>query len=229
MRVGASGLAAYDGVVCFICGRYILNNRTRDLAYLHLPTGKSTKARPDKYYLFECPNCHKIAHKRCWYDVGERKEKKGWFGKTTWRLVCPSCGTEIAPARDTRTDWKHGYQIPGHPDEELPELVVNEVLAWKAGSVLGKVGQSIGTFFTAVGLGSLTDPEKSAIARAAIKVGRTLQDIAERVFRLSLPAESHVEIKQGTARGPILFEVKEVRQIQDDDYGRDPLPYHLLS
>ncbi|MFQ5834076.1 MAG: hypothetical protein ACE5H4_15335, partial [Candidatus Thorarchaeota archaeon] len=67
MRVPVEKISKYDGVTCFICGRYVLNNNSKDLAYLQLPTGKEQRAKPDKFFLFACPNCGKIAHKRCWY------------------------------------------------------------------------------------------------------------------------------------------------------------------
>lgn len=196
MRITPDKMNKLDGKVCFICGRYLLNWSSKDLAYLRVYTGKKEKARPDKYYLFACPNCNKIAHKRCWYDVGERKIKKGFFRKPDWNLVCPSCGTSLAPVANARVDWESGYELPGHPDSEIYELFCSDVLAWKAGSVFGKIGQAIDGVFQAVGLGSISNPERSAIAQAAQKVGKTIQDVAERVFRIKLAPEERSQLKE---------------------------------
>jgi ribosomal protein S27E len=196
MRITPDKMNKLDGKVCFICGRYLLNWSTKDLTYLRVYTGKREKARPDKYYLFACPNCNKIAHKRCWYDVGEKKIRKGFFRKPDWNLVCPSCGTSLAPVANARVDWESGYELPGHPDSEIYELICSDVLAWKAGLVFGKIGQAIDGVFQAVGLGSISNPERSAIAQAAQKVGKTIQDVAERVFRIKLAPEERSQLKE---------------------------------
>lgn len=196
MRIPVSKMAQFDGKTCFICGRYLLNSTPNDLAYQMLPNGKSIKSRPDKYYLFSCPNCGRIAHKRCWYDVGEQKHKKGWFGRNEWKIICPECNQQLCSSRSERVDWKKGYQIPHHNDDELIELHVGDVMAWKAGSVFGKIGNAIDSFFQAVGLGSLTDSEANAISAAAARIGKTLRDIAQKVFRLEIPPEKRKEIKE---------------------------------
>jgi len=110
-----------------------------------------------------------VGHKRCWYDVGEKKHKHGWFGKKEWRLICPSCGQQLSSTRTERIDWRKGYQLPGHPDDELLELHTADVLTWKAGSIFGKIGKAIDNFFRAVGLGSLNESETNAITAAAAK------------------------------------------------------------
>jgi hypothetical protein len=197
LKIPVSKLSQFDGKTCFICGKYLLNNTPNDLAYLVLPTGKTMKAKPDKYFLFTCPNCDKIGHKRCWYNVGEQKHKRGWlFGKTEWKLQCPGCGQQLSATRDKRVDWKRGYQIPGHPDDTLMELHTPEVLTWKAGSIFGKIGKAIDNFFKVVGLGSLSESETSAVAVAAAKIGKTIRDIAQKVFRLEVPPEGRAEIEE---------------------------------
>lgn len=185
-----------DGKVCFICGRYLLNWSDKDLAYLKVHTGTKTKAKPDMYHLFACPNCGKMAHKRCWYDVGEKKIRKGFFKKPNWRLTCPSCAAILSPTTSDRVDWERGHELPGHPDSEIYELHSSDVIAWKAGSVFGKIGKAIDGIFQAVGLGSLTNPERNEIARAAQKVGKTIQDVAERVFKLKLTPTERSQMKQ---------------------------------
>ncbi len=200
MRVSIERMKDFDGKTCFICGEFLLNNRRKDLAYHEVHTGRSRLMKPERYHLFACPNCGKIAHKRCWYDVGLQKVKKNFFMTAGWRLVCPSCGFEVAPLTKERKPWNMGYQIPGHPDEELIELWTGDVLAWKAGSLFGKVGKTINNFFRAVGLGSLTDPERSSVARAAEKVGRTLSTIAKQIFKLDIPEEERSEIKALTCQ-----------------------------
>ncbi|MHA1959909.1 MAG: hypothetical protein ACW99U_06740 [Candidatus Thorarchaeota archaeon] len=195
MKVSVDQMDQFDGKACFICGKFLLNNTGNDIAYQETHTGTAAKTQPERYHLFSCPNCGKVAHKRCWYNHGEKKIKKGWFGKKEWKLVCPSCSTEHSPLRGERRDWKRGYQIPGHPDDELLELHTSDVLAWKAGSVFRRVGKAINDFFIAVGLGSLTDSETSSVARAAEKIGKTLREVAQRVFKLDLPSERRSEIK----------------------------------
>ena len=194
MRITPDKMNKLDGRTCFICGKYLLNNTPDDLTYLKVHTGGTMKVKPDTYHLFQCPNCNKLAHKRCWYNVGERKKRKGFFGKE-WQLICPGCGHILSSTRSERTDWKHGYEVPGHPDTDLLELQVPEVMSWKAGSVFGKIGRAINNFFQAVGLGSLTDPERSSVGRAAEKIGKTIHDVAEQVFRLNIPSEKRSEIR----------------------------------
>ncbi len=194
MRITPDKMNKLDGRTCFICGQYLLNNSSNDLAYLKIHTGGTMKIKPDTYFLFPCPNCNKIAHKRCWYDVGERKKRKGFFGKE-WQMVCPDCGHILSSKRPVRLDWNKGYEIPGHPDSELLELQVPEVMSWKAGSVFGKIGRAIDNFFLSVGLGSLSDPERSAIGRAAQRIGKTIQDVAEQVFKLNIPKEQRSELR----------------------------------
>lgn len=200
MRLSVDKIGKLDGKTCFICGKYLLNNTSGDLAYIRLGNGTSTKARPDKYFLFRCPNCQRIAHKRCWYEHGEKKIKKGWFRSPDWQFVCPGCGHVMSDKRPEKIDWKKGYQIPGHPDNELYELVISDVFAWKAGSVFGKVSRAIGDFFTAVGLGSLTSRENRAVRDAADRIGKTFQQVAEKVFRLDLPKEKRSEITSLTCQ-----------------------------
>jgi len=189
-------LSKLDGRTCFICGRYLLNYKESDMAYSEVHTGDSIKTKPPKYFLYECPECKKIAHLRCWYDVGENKIKKGWFKGSEFQLICPSCKTVLSPKRPKKTDWKHGYRIPSHPEEDLLELQVQDVISYKAGSVFGKIGKAIDSFFQAVGLGSVSDPERSSIARAAQRVGKTIQDVAERVFRIKITPEQRSELKE---------------------------------
>ena len=196
MRLTPEKMRKLDGRTCFICGNYLLNYSESDMAYLEVHTGGSTKAKPNKYFLFSCPNCNKIAHLRCWYDHGEKKVKKGWFSKSEYQLTCPSCKTILSQKRPKRVDWKYGYQIPGHPESDLLELQVQDVLSYKAGSVFGKIGKAIDSFFQAVGLGSLSDPERGAVAKAAQRVGKTIQDVAERVFRIKLTPEQRSEMKE---------------------------------
>jgi hypothetical protein len=69
-------------------------------------------------------------------------------------------------------------------------------MAWKAGSLFGKIGRAIDNFFKAVGIGSLSDSETNAVAQAAAKIGKTLRDVAQQVFRLDIPAEERSEIKE---------------------------------
>jgi hypothetical protein len=194
LRLSPEKMNKLDGKTCFICGKYLLNYSSDDLTYLKVYSGRGEKAKPDQYHLFSCPNCESMAHKRCWYNVGEQKKRKGFFGKE-WQMFCPKCGHAISSKRDDRVDWKRGYEIPGHPDSELLELHVPDVMAWKAGSIFGKLGKAIDSLFQAVGLGSLTDPERSSIARAAQKIGKSIQDVAERVFKLNIPKEKRSEIR----------------------------------
>ncbi len=196
MRIMPEKMNKLDGRTCFICGNYLLNNSEGDLAYLKVHSGSTMKAKPNMYHLFACPHCNKIAHKRCWYDRGERKIKKGWFSKSEYILTCLSCGTDISAKKPERVDWKRGYEIPGHPDSEILELHVSDVMTWKAGSVFSKIGRAINDFFKAVGLGSLTDPERGAVASAANNVGKTIQDVAEQVFKIDLTPKQRAELKE---------------------------------
>jgi hypothetical protein len=194
LRLTIEKMNKLDGRTCFICGRYLLNYTSDDLAYLKVFSGRGEKVKPDQYHLFSCPNCENMAHKRCWYNVGERKTRKGFFGKE-WQMICPKCGHILSAKRDERVDWKRGYEIPGHSDSELPELHVSDVMSWKAGSVFGRIGKAIDNFFQAVGLGSLSNPERSSIAQAAQKIGKSIQDVAERVFKLNIPKEKIAELR----------------------------------
>ncbi|TFG99883.1 hypothetical protein E4H12_01110 [Candidatus Thorarchaeota archaeon] len=196
MRITPDKMNKLDGRVCFICGKYLLNYTEKDMAYLKVHSGSTMKAKPNMYHLFSCPSCTKMAHKRCWYDVGEKKVKKGWFGKSEYILSCPSCGTDLSSKREKRVDWNRGYEIPDHPESEILELHVSDVVTWKAGSVFGKIGKAIDNFFQAVGLGSLTNPERNAVARAASNVGKTIQDVAERVFKIKLTPQQRAELKE---------------------------------
>jgi hypothetical protein len=195
LRVPIEKFGKYENEVCFICGRPLLDYTGKDIAYLPTHTGIKTKAKPSKYFLFECPSCHKIGHKRCWYDYGEKKVKAGFF-KREWQLFCPSCGVQISPRRDERKDWKEGYQIYGYDDDKLIEIHVSDIKSWKSGSFFRRIGEVITNFFKAVGLGSLTDNETNAIARAAQKVGKTIHDVAEKVFKLDIDPEKRSEMKE---------------------------------
>lgn len=196
LRIMPDKMNKLDGRVCFICGKYLLNYTEKDLSYLQIHSGSKTKARPDQYHLFACTSCNNIAHMRCWYDVGERKVKKGWFGKGEYILTCPSCGTALSSKRPDRIEWDRGYRIPGSPEADILELQIKDVVAWKAGSVFGKIGRAIDGFFKAVGLGSLTNPERNAIARAAANVGKSIQDVAEKVFKIKLTPTQRAELKE---------------------------------
>lgn len=195
MRITPDKMKELEAKTCFICGRYLLNSTGNDTAYIPVHSGGSVKARPEKYYLFSCPNCQSTGHKRCWYDVGERRYRKGWFGKE-WQLICPNCRHVLSEKRENRVDWKDGYQIPGHPDDELPELHKQDVVAWKAGSLFRNIGLAVDGFFKSVGIGSLDDPEQNAIARAAARIGKTLQDVAQQVFKLDLSQKERSEITE---------------------------------
>jgi DNA-directed RNA polymerase subunit RPC12/RpoP/predicted RNA-binding Zn-ribbon protein involved in translation (DUF1610 family) len=195
LRITPDKMSRLDGKTCFICGKYLLNATSDDMAYIPVHTGESIRARPERYHLFACPNCGSTGHKRCWYNIGERKFRKGWFGKE-WQLACPSCGHVLSERRGDRVDWKKGYQIPGHPDEDLLELHKADVIAWKAGSVFRSIGRAVDGFFKSVGLGSLNDPEQSAVARAAARIGKTIQDVAQQVFKLDLSEKERAELKE---------------------------------
>ncbi|MHA2163986.1 MAG: hypothetical protein ACXABF_16345 [Candidatus Thorarchaeota archaeon] len=200
MKVPPDRISKFDGKTCFICGKYLLNNSVKDLAYLPVHTGKSVMAKPDKYFLYPCPNCSKVAHKRCWYNHGEKKRKKGFFGKSKWQLQCPSCGHVLSNEREAKIDWKKGYQIPSAPDEELIELHIAEIQQWKAGSFFGKIGlgisRAIDSFFRTLKLSSLNESETNAVSGAAAKVGRTLSDVAQNVFKLSITPDERKELKE---------------------------------
>ncbi|TFG32478.1 hypothetical protein EU527_10000 [Candidatus Thorarchaeota archaeon] len=128
--------------------------------------------------------------------MGEKKVKKGWFSKSEYQLTCPSCSTILSQKRPQRVDWKRGYQIPGRPEVDLLELQVQDVIAYKAGSFFGKIGKAIDGLFQSVGLRSLSNPERSAVARAAHRVGKTIQDVAEQVFRMKLTQEQRSDLKE---------------------------------
>ncbi len=184
MKVPLEMLAQYDQQTCFICGRYLLNWGYKDISWQRLPTGKSHKKRPERYALFACPNCGRLAHKRCWYDHADRPEKRGLFRKGPWKMVCPSCGVQIGPERDERTPWDKGYEIPGHPDDTIPELYTSDVRSYRAGAWVRRVKESVLGFFRAVGLNTLNEEEMDAVSRAAARIGKTMSDIAGRVIRL---------------------------------------------
>ena len=199
LKVSPDKIGNFDGRSCFICGLPLLKYRDKDIAYHKTHTGKAQVAKPKRYFLFACPNCSKVAHKRCWFEYGDKAEKKGFFGKE-YILKCPNCGQALSQPRERREKWKLGYQIPGHPDEELIEIHIEDISRWKkgqsVGSFIGKIGQAFEAFFKAVGLGTLTDSETSAIARAAAKIGKGIQDVAEKVFKLDIPPEDRDKITE---------------------------------
>ncbi len=199
MKLTADKMDRFKDRPCFICGRDLLSYKTEDLAYVPNVAGRTIKHKPERFYLFPCPNCSKLAHKRCWYKHGEKEHKKGFFSKE-YRLECPSCGQILSPTHDKKTPWKKGYQIPGHPDEELIEVHIAAIRDWKRGRTIGaflsKVGAAIDTFFKSVGLGNLTDTETNAIARAAAKIGKGISDVAENVFRLDITPEERADLKE---------------------------------
>ncbi|MFW9920326.1 MAG: hypothetical protein ACFFED_12055 [Candidatus Thorarchaeota archaeon] len=199
MKLTADKMDKFKDRPCFICGKDLLTNTMADLAYVPNAVGQSLKHKPERYFLFPCPNCSKVAHKRCWYNHGEKTHKKGFFSKE-YRLECPGCGQILSPKRDKKINWQKGYEIPGHPDNELIEVHLAAVRDWRRGRSIGdfisRVGQAIETFFKAVGLGSLTDRETSAVARAAEKIGKGISDVAEKVFRLDISPEERSEIKE---------------------------------
>lgn len=199
MKLTADMMDRFKDRQCFICGKNLLSNTMDDLAYVPNAAGKSIKHSPERYFLFPCPNCSKIAHKRCWYDHGEKEFRKGFFSKE-YRLECPSCGQILSPKRDDKLSWKKGYEIPGHPDEELIEVHLTAIRDWKRGRTIGdfitRIGSAVEAFFKAVGLGSLTDRETSAVARAAEKIGKGINDVAEKVFRLDISPKERSEMKE---------------------------------
>lgn len=184
---------------CFICGRLLLDYTPADFAYVPNVAGKSIKAKPEKYHLYPCPECNEVAHKRCWHKHGETQYKKGFFSKSEFQLKCPSCGRELSQKRENVTKWERGYEIPGHPDKELFEIYLTDLRDWKRGRAVGSflrmVGSAIDSFFKAVGLGSLTNTETSAIAKAAAKIGKGINDVAEKVFRLDITPEERKELR----------------------------------
>ncbi|NWF95992.1 MAG: hypothetical protein HXY34_07590 [Candidatus Thorarchaeota archaeon] len=203
MRVTTDKMRHLDGQQCFICGRYLLNNTMDDLAYVEIVVGGPRRAKPDRYHLFQCPNCGKIGHKRCWYNHAEKKVGGGIFSAPKgWEMKCPSCGHLIVPLRKEKKDWARAYQIPGHPDEELLEIWVQDVHSYKSGSIIGKIGSviggvgaAIGGVLRAVGLASLTPSEKTAVSDAAQRAGKTWSEIAQQVFRLNIPPEQRSQIR----------------------------------
>jgi len=197
LRVTVDKMGKLDGQLCFICGRYLLNSGEGDLAYAEIIMGGPQKAKPERYHLFACPGCGKMAHKRCWYNVADKPLRGGLFsGPKGWEMKCPSCGHMISGLTKERKDWRRGYQIPDHPDSELPELYLADTQSYKAGSFFGKIGSTIGDFFKAVGLAGLSANEKSSISAAAERVGRTLQNISSQVFRLNVTPAQRAELKE---------------------------------
>lgn len=200
MKLTPDKMDRFKDKTCFICGRELLDYSPADLAYVPNAAGKSIKAKPPKFFLFPCPDCNQVAHKRCWYKHGEKKHKKGFFSKPEYRLECPSCARELSQKREGLKDWNRGYEIPGHPDSELIEVQVSDVISWKrgrsVGSFLKMVGDALNAFFHAVGLGSLTDTETSAVAKAAAKIGKGINDVAEKVFRLDITPEERKQLTE---------------------------------
>jgi len=189
LKVTPDRMGDLDGKTCFICGRYLLNNSLKDLAHAEIHTDLPLKAKPDKYFLFTCPSCSKTAHKRCWYEVAEKKIKNGLLVKTQWRLECPSCHQVLSPPRPERIDWKRGYQIPGHGDAELIELHVPEVFGWKTSQVVGKIGKAIDGLFRTIGLGALTPAQHGSIAQAVNKIGKTFGFVTSAVVLDATPQQ----------------------------------------
>ncbi len=196
MRIGVDKLNRLEGQHCFICGKPLLSHRIDDLAYIPVIKGGSVKAKPERYYLFQCPSCNKIGHKRCWYDVADRPVGGGIiFGPKGREMKCPACGYLIAPLRKEWVEWIRGYQIPGHPDEELFEIWVGDVNSYKAGAFISKIGAAIGGLFRAVKLGSLTASEKSAVSEAAQRVGKSFSDLSQQVFRLDVSQQDRQALR----------------------------------
>jgi len=200
VRLTPDKMDRFKDKTCFICGRQLLDYTPADLAYVPNVTGKSIKAKPDKFHLFPCPECNEVAHKRCWYKHGEIPKKKGFFSKSDFQLTCPSCSRPLSVKRDKVVDWRKGYEIPEHPDDEILEIQIPDLIRWKrgrsVGSFLKMVGDALTSFFQAVGLGSLTDTETSAIARAAEKIGKGINDVAEKVFKLDISPEERKNLTE---------------------------------
>ncbi|MDF1540922.1 MAG: hypothetical protein P1Q69_18645 [Candidatus Thorarchaeota archaeon] len=200
MKLTPDKMDKFKDKTCFMCGKKLLDYTPADLAYVPNVAGKSIKATPTKYYLFPCPECNQVAHKRCWYKHGEKKHKKGFFSTPDFRLECPSCARALSQKREGLVDWRNGYQIPGHPDDTLIEVQIADVISWKRGrsigSFLNMVGDALNTFFQAVGLGSLTDTETSAVAKAAQKIGKGINDVAEKVFKLDITPEDRKNLTE---------------------------------
>lgn len=189
MRISVEKMKNLEGKNCAICGKQLLAYNSDNLAYLPLPTGKSVKAKPERYHLFQCPNCEKIAHKRCWYRHGDEKMKTGMFS-SAYQLKCPNCEQVLSGKRDKRRTWMKGYQIPGHPDEDLIEVFLSDIKSFKGGSFLDKIGSTIGNVFKAIGIAALNDRETSAIATAAERVGMTISQIGQQIFKVNVtPAQ----------------------------------------
>lgn len=199
MKLTPDRMDNFKDKTCFICGRDLLEYSQGDLAYVPNTTGRSVKHEPERYFLFPCPECGQVAHKRCWYERGEKKTRKGLFSKE-YQLQCPSCGHQLSPKRDRLTSWSKGYEIPGHPDSELIEVHIVDIRSWmrgrKVGSFINMIGKAIETFFKAVGLGSLTDAETSSVARAAQKIGKGINDVAEKVFKLDISPEERGKLTE---------------------------------
>ena len=200
MIVTPDKMDRFKDKTCFLCGKQLLVYSQSDLSYVPNVVGKSIKATPAKYYLFPCSECNEVAHKRCWYNHGEIPQKKGLFSKSDYQLHCPSCTKPLSQKREKLRKWNKGYEIPGHPDEELLEIQIPDLVNWKrgrsVGSFLKMVGDAIDSFFKAVGLGSLTDTETSAIARAAANIGKGINDVAEKVFKLDISPEERKNLTE---------------------------------
>ena len=189
MRFSVEKMKNLDGKNCAICGKALLKYNSDFLAYLPLPTGKSVKAKPERYHLFQCPNCEKIAHKKCWYRHGDVKVKTGIFS-SAYQLKCPNCEQILSGKRDKRRTWMKGYQIPGYPDEDLIEIFLSDIKSFQGGSFLDKIGSTIGGIFKAIGIAALNDRETSAIATAAERVGMTISQIGKQIFKVdATPAQ----------------------------------------
>ncbi|MEM4735847.1 MAG: hypothetical protein QXS20_09055 [Candidatus Thorarchaeota archaeon] len=188
-----------DGQTCFICGKYLLNYTPGDLAYEQIVLGGPRKAKPERYHLFQCPGCGRIGHKRCWYEHADKPVGAGLFrGPKGFEMKCPICGHLIAPLRKDKTDWRKGYEIPGHPDSELLELYIADVSQYKASSFIGKIGAAIGGFVKAVSVGfsSLTPAERSSIQAAADRSGQSMSDVQDRVFRLNISPQERTQLRE---------------------------------
>ena len=189
MRISVEKMKHLEGKNCAICGKPLLKYNSDFLAYLPLPTGKSVKAKPERYHLFQCPNCEKIAHKRCWYRHGDKKVKTGMFS-SAYQLKCPNCEQVLSGKRDKRRSWMKGYQIPDYPDEKLIEIFLSDIKSFQGGSFLDKIGSTIGGVFKAIGAAALNERETSAISRAAEAVGMTISQIGKQIFKVDVtPAQ----------------------------------------
>lgn len=199
MRITLDKMNRLDGQVCFICGRFLLNYEEGDIAYMEIVVGGATKAKPERYHLFECPSCGKMGHKRCWYEHAQKQVGGGIFRASKgWQMNCPSCGHPVVSLTTDRKDWKRGYQIPGHPDSDIPEIYLSDVTEYKAGAFLGKIGAAIGGIMkaVAVGISNLTNAERNLVAAAAKKIGQPMSSISDEVIRLNIPADQRSQLKE---------------------------------